>query len=111
MNYGLYIGKNVSQTGHAWIGGYGDEPSSHWLEVEPHRQHVSDATITVGVTSETDLPGVLSEISQVSESFCNNELLKALNLAESLATAYEARTRLLRGINPELNHLGCEQLW
>lgn len=69
MSYGIYIGKNVSQTGHAWIGGYGDEPSSHWLEVEPRRQHARDASITVGVTSEADLPGVLSEIPQVSETF------------------------------------------
>ncbi len=43
--------------------------------------------------------------------FCNHELTKALNLAESLAASYEARTRLLRGINHDNNHLSCDQLW
>ncbi len=69
MSYGLYVGKNRSQSGHAWIGGYGDEPSSHWLEVEPRRQHKRGAMITVGVTAQADLPGQLSQIPQVGETF------------------------------------------
>ena len=68
MSYALYIGANHSATGHAWLGGYGDEPSSHWLEIEPRRQHPADATITVGVTQDADLPGRLSEIPQVAET-------------------------------------------
>ena len=27
MSYGLYIGKNLTYDGHAWLAGYGDEPS------------------------------------------------------------------------------------
>jgi len=37
MSYGLYIGKNLTSDGHAWLAGYGDEPSSHWLEIIPKK--------------------------------------------------------------------------
>ena len=30
MSYGIYIGRNLTADGHAWLAGYGDEPSSHW---------------------------------------------------------------------------------
>jgi len=43
--------------------------------------------------------------------FCHTELNNALALAENLSTAYEARTRLLRGISIESDHLSCEQIW
>ena len=69
MSYALYIGRNHSATGHAWLGGYGDEPSSHWLEIEPRRSHPPGATITVGVTPDADLPGIISEIPEKSETF------------------------------------------
>ena len=39
MSYGLYIGKNLTSDGHAWLAGYGDEPSSHWLEMIPKKKH------------------------------------------------------------------------
>ena len=39
MSYGLYIGKNLTSDGHAWLAGYGDEPSSHWLEIIPRKKH------------------------------------------------------------------------
>jgi len=68
MSYGLYIGKNRTADGIAYLAGYGDEPSSHWLEIEPRRQHPAGATITVGVTPEADLPGLLSDIPQVAET-------------------------------------------
>lgn len=68
MSYGLYVGKNLTRDGIAYLAGYGDEPSSHWLEVVPRRQHGPDATITVGVTPQADMPGVLTEIPQVSET-------------------------------------------
>jgi dipeptidase len=68
MSYGLYVGRNHTRDGHAWLGGYGDEPSSHWLEVEPRRQHPAGATITVGVTPQADMPGVLTQIPQVAET-------------------------------------------
>ena len=68
MSYGLYIGKNQSATGHAWLAGYGDEPSSHRLEVVPRQQHEPGSRITVGVTPAAALPGVLSDIPQVRET-------------------------------------------
>lgn len=68
MSYGLYIGKNHSSTGHAWLAGYGDEPSSHWLEIVPRQRHAPGSTVTVGVTEAAGLPGVLSEIPQIEET-------------------------------------------
>ncbi len=68
MSYAIYVGKNHTRDGHAWIGGYGDEPSSHWLEVEPRRQHPEGTTITVGVTPQADMPGELIEIPQARET-------------------------------------------
>jgi len=59
MSYALYIGSDLSASGHGWLAGYGDEPSSHWLEVVPFRSHATDSTITVGVTAEAALPGRL----------------------------------------------------
>jgi hypothetical protein len=71
MSYGLYIGKNLTADGIAYLGGYGDEPSSHWLEIVPRTKHPAGSTITVGVTPQADLPGVLSEIPQVPETARN----------------------------------------
>ncbi|MCC5866444.1 MAG: hypothetical protein JJU31_15080 [Wenzhouxiangella sp.] len=50
-SYGIYIGKNLTADGSVFIGGSGDEPSSHWLVVQPRQQHDPGATITVGVTA------------------------------------------------------------
>ncbi len=68
MSYGIYIGKNHSATGHAWLGGYGDEPSSHWLEIIPSKQHAKDAVIQVGVGADADMPGVRKDIPQVRQT-------------------------------------------
>ena len=68
MSYALYIGKNHTSDGAPYLGGYGDEPSSHWLEIVPRRQRAPGATVTVGVTAESDFPRSLSEIPQVTET-------------------------------------------
>ncbi|MDQ7250788.1 C69 family dipeptidase [Dongia sedimenti] len=68
MSYGLYIGKNLTADGIAYLAGYGDEPSSHWLEIEPRRHHGPGEMITVGVTPSADLPGLLLQIPQVDET-------------------------------------------
>jgi dipeptidase len=68
MSYGLYIGKNLTADGIPYLAGYGDEPSSHWLEIVPRQRHREGATITVGVTTGADLPGLLSDIPQVEET-------------------------------------------
>ena len=69
MSYGIYVGRNHSADGHAWLAGYGDEPSSHWLEIAPRTQHAPDATIEVGVSPSADLPGLRSTIPQITETF------------------------------------------
>jgi hypothetical protein len=69
MSYGLYIGRNHTADGIAYLAGYGDEPSSHWLEIVPAADHKGGASITVGVTPQADLPGRLSEIPQVPHTF------------------------------------------
>ena len=65
MSYGLYIGKNLTSDGHAWLAGYGDEPSSHWLEIIP-KKNKKDQKITVGVTKNAEMPGNLIKIPQAS---------------------------------------------
>lgn len=71
MSYGIYIGRNHTADGYAYLAGYGDEPSSHWLEIHPAKDHDRDATITVGVTPLADMPGRLSEIPQASRTARN----------------------------------------
>ncbi len=68
MSYGIYIGKNNTADGHAWLAGYGDEPSGHWLEINPRRSYPDGSTVTVGMTPKADLPGQLTTIPQVSET-------------------------------------------
>ncbi len=64
-SYGIYVGKNCTADGSVFLGGYGDEPSSHWLEIVPRRNHVEGATIKVGATAKARYPGELIEIPQV----------------------------------------------
>lgn len=68
MSYAIFIGADRAAAAHGWLAGYGDEPSGHWLEVEPRRSHPEGATITVGATPAAAMPGVLSEIPQVAET-------------------------------------------
>ena len=69
MSYGIYIGRNHTADGHTWLAGYGDEPSSHWLELVPRATHAPGATVEVGVSPGSDLPGRRSTIPQVTETF------------------------------------------
>jgi len=68
MSYGIYVGKNHTADGIAYLAGYGDEPSSHSLEIASGRQHGPDETITVGVTPSAGMPGLLSCIPQATET-------------------------------------------
>ncbi len=68
MSYGLYIGKNLTSDGHAWLAGYGDEPSSHWLEIIP-KKNKTGQKITVGVTENAKMPGNLIKIPQASKTY------------------------------------------
>lgn len=71
MSYGIYIGRNHTADGVAYLAGYGDEPSSHWLEICPSAEHPEGATLTVGVTPQADMPGHLTEIPQAPETLRN----------------------------------------
>ncbi len=68
MSYSIYVGKNLSAEGCVLVAGYGDEPSSHWLEIVPARKHPPQATLTVGVTDQANFPGRLIQIPQVPET-------------------------------------------
>jgi len=68
-SYAIYVGKNLTTDGSVFIGGSGDEVSSHWLEVIPAQDHPEGATITVGVTAETFMPGEFIEIPQARHTF------------------------------------------
>ena len=67
-SYCIYVGKNLTIDGSVFLGGYGDEPSSHWLEIVPTRKFSPGATIWVGATDRARFPGVLSEIPQVART-------------------------------------------
>jgi hypothetical protein len=64
-SYAVYVGNQLTADGSVLVGGTGEEVSSHWLEIVPRRRHARGATITVGVTAEASIPGVLTRIPQV----------------------------------------------
>lgn len=68
-SYGIYVGKNLTADGSVFLAGYGDEPSSHWLEIVPRRTHPTGAMITVGSTEEARMPGKLMQIPQAPVTF------------------------------------------
>jgi hypothetical protein len=63
-SYGIYVGKNQTVDGSVFLAGYGDEPSSHWLEIVPAREWPEGSTIKVGATATSRFPGTLIEIPQ-----------------------------------------------
>ncbi len=67
-SYAFYVGGDLTADGEVLIGGTGEEVSSHWLEIVPRRQHAPDATMTVGVTEEANIPGERIEIPQARET-------------------------------------------
>ena len=68
-SYAIYVGKNLTEDGSVFIGGSGDEVSSHWLEVVPAKDHPAGSTITVGVTAEANMPGEFTEIPQARHTY------------------------------------------
>lgn len=67
-SFAFFAGKNTTESGHTLIGGFGHEPSSHWLEIVPAQTHEEGSSIVVGATEEADMPGVLTEIPQVKDT-------------------------------------------
>src|SRR5215813_13443075 len=64
-SYGIYVGRNLTADGSVLLAGYGDEASSHWLEIVPHREWPAGAMIKAGATAASQYPGILIEIPQV----------------------------------------------
>lgn len=64
-SYAIYVGKNLTADGSVILAGYGDEPSSHWIEVVPSRDWPEGAVLQVGVTAQANYPGEQMEIPQV----------------------------------------------
>lgn len=93
MSYAVYVGKSLTANGRSYLAGYGDEPSSHWLEIAPRRQHPPDAIITVGVTPQANMPGQLMQIPQVAET------------ARHLRVSYS----YFRGLSPPLTNGGLNE--
>lgn len=67
-SYSFYVGKDLTEDGSVLLGGTGEEPSSHWLEIIAHQKHGPDETLTVGVTGEAAIPGKLTQIPQAAET-------------------------------------------
>ncbi len=65
---GVYVGKNLTADGSVLLGQLGDESSSHWIEVIPHRSWEAGAVLSIGVTTEASYPGVMTEIPQLAET-------------------------------------------
>jgi dipeptidase len=67
-SYAIFIGSNLTADGSTFLGGTGDEPSSHWLEIVPHRTWPAGSKLQVGVDSRANYPGELIEIPQAPET-------------------------------------------
>jgi dipeptidase len=67
-SYAIFVGSNLTADGSTFLGGTGDEPSSHWLEIVPRHSWPAGSMIKVGVDSRANYPGELIEIPQVAET-------------------------------------------
>ncbi|WP_020495518.1 C69 family dipeptidase [Sciscionella marina] len=67
-SFAVYVGKNLTENKHTFLGGFGHEPSSHWVDIVPHRKHPPGSTIQVGATDKADMPGKLTRIPQAPET-------------------------------------------
>ncbi len=67
-SFAVYVGTNLTEDGSTFLGGFGHEPSSHWLEIVPRQEFPEGTTTTVGITDEAEMPGELTEIPQARET-------------------------------------------
>jgi dipeptidase len=65
---GIYVGHELTADGSTLVGGFGHEPSSHWIEIVPRRSFPEGAKMQVGVTENARIPGRLTEIPQARET-------------------------------------------
>lgn len=64
----FYVGRDRTVDGSVLLGGFGHEPSSHWLEITPRREFDPDTTIEVGITEEARLPGERLRVPQATST-------------------------------------------
>ncbi len=64
----FYVGRNLTGDGSVLLGGFGHEPSSHWLEITPGRDFPEGTMVEVGVTESARYPGERTRIPQVSRT-------------------------------------------
>ncbi|MEX0928589.1 MAG: C69 family dipeptidase [Balneolales bacterium] len=62
---GFYIGSDMTEDGSVILGGFGHEPSSHWIDIVPAQTHPDGSTLQVGVTMDSRIGGELTHIPQV----------------------------------------------
>ena len=93
MSYGIYIGRALTATGIPYLAGYGDEPSSHWLEIMPRQAHPQGATITVGVTPEAGMPGDGGIVHRHREAADAHELCPAADPVAEQAAGQPGRRK------------------
>jgi dipeptidase len=67
-SYAVYVGKNLTADGSVFLGGTGDEVSSHWLEIVAARSHPPGSALRVGVDSSAVIPGEMIEIPQTEHT-------------------------------------------
>ena len=67
-SYAIFVGSHLTADGSTFLGGTGDEPSSHWLEIVPGRMWPNGSRIQVGVDRRANYPGELIEIPQAAQT-------------------------------------------
>ncbi|MEX1137420.1 MAG: C69 family dipeptidase [Balneolales bacterium] len=65
---GFYVGNELTEDGSTLLGGFGHEPSSHWIDIVPAQEHPEGSTIEVGVTGEARIAGELINIPQAART-------------------------------------------
>lgn len=66
---GFYVGHQLTKDGSTLLGGFGHEPSSHWVSIVPAQDHPKGSTMTVGATEDAVISGELMDIPQVEHTF------------------------------------------
>jgi dipeptidase len=61
----FYVGRNLTDDGTVLLGGFGHEPSSHWIEITPAHTFPVGTRLEVGVTEQARFPGERIRIPQV----------------------------------------------
>jgi len=61
---GIYVGSELTEDGSVLLGGYGDEPSSHWIELIRAGRYEREAMICVGADENARYPGIRFQIPQ-----------------------------------------------